>query len=180
MPRSDLGKIVTIIYVLPAISLSTINYLYCGKMVISLLKLVIILVETKLFKHKQIVRFQRKIIIFQFLQTVTCLEIYILFSTNFFMSNLSNLDIIYGIVIAFTTIGFGDIMYDREKFANSEFLTLLIVLQQTLFVLAFAMVASMIAAIIDALSATENTKEDGQSQCTKCSQKTLSVEEVDM
>ena len=102
---------------------------------------------------------------------------------NFFETNISILDFVYVVITTFTTVGFGDILHNHNKFADFEYFALLIIVQMTLFVLSFAMVASMIAAIIDALSTsgeTNETKVEEENESTKGSQQTLSVEEVDI
>ena len=156
--RSELGRWVTTFSTIPLITINAVTYIYCGTMTITAIKLLIIFIEKKMFKGNTIVRFNRKLIACQSIFMACAVASYILFTEYFLFKELSITDIVYVTVVTFTTVGFGDIMYDREKFADK--FAILVILNQLLFVMSFAMVASWITAITEMISNQSNKDED--------------------
>ena len=143
-----MGKIVTMIYVIPGISLNTAGFSACGNVMVNLIKLYIIWMETKILKHKRIVMFRRKVILLQILITMLVSAVYIAYEKSSVLSHLGMLDLLYFFVTTMTTIGFGDLTANRASFKGKVFIWK-IALELLLFLLVFAMIASIITAVTD-------------------------------
>ena len=160
--RSMLGKLMTMISMLPLIVLNTIYYCYFGNSAMTVLKLVIIAIESRIFKHKTITRFQRKLILSQLILMVAIISGYVLLIKRTSMKNETDFDIIYAAFVVFSTIGFGDVVYNRREFSEVEGFEFFIFFHQLFFVAAFAMVASLITTVIEIISRERKSDPNDQ------------------
>ena len=153
--RSQLGRWVTTISIVPLITLNAVTYIYCGALTLTIIKLFIISFERKVFKRKIIVCFNRKLLACQFILMVCAVTGYTVFAMHSRSKELNLTDLVYSTVVTFTTIGFGDVMYNnRDQFAEN--FTLFIFAHQILFIVSFAMVTSCITAITEMISNRSN------------------------
>ena len=79
---------------------------------------------------------------------------YTVFSMYTVIRDESITNIIYMIVVTFTTVGFGDVIFNRNQFAEN--FIILMLAHQIMFVVSFAMVASCITAITEMISNQSN------------------------
>ena len=150
----------TIILMIPLIAVNTTTYVYFGNMLLTLIKLLIISVENRIMKFQTIIRFQRKLIICQSLFTILFVVVYIVFAKAFFLEHLSRFEILYLAFVTFSTVGFGDVEFDPKQMQERKTYGGVLVLQQLLFVGAFAMVASLITAVSEVFSNERNNEKN--------------------
>ena len=98
---------------------------YASNIVLSLVQLLIIFMEHRLFKRQQITRYQRKIFITQILLLISCFTFQCITVAPFVVDANGNavsdwLSVLYFIFITFCTIGFGDYNMDYFKFFRTE------------------------------------------------------------
>ena len=163
------------IYAIPGITLNTATFSLCGNVMVILIKLCIIWMETKLLKHKRIVMFRRKVILIQTLMTLLASIAYMAYEKTNVQSHLGMLDLTYFFVVTMTTIGFGDVTNKQKNFLGNEFFWTMI-LEFFLFLLVFAMVASLITAIIDAF--TQGKDEEKSKDANEVTENEFAVKNI--
>jgi len=144
--RSKLGKMLTIVYAIPTITLSTITYVYCGNMVKNAAKVFIVTLEVKIAKRRQVHKLTLKTV---FLQLLLCITLILLFSLFFHLGDsmaLSYLDSFYFVMVTLLTIGFGDIVVDLEQLVENP---LIFLLGNMIFIFGLGTLASLITSLCD-------------------------------
>ena len=168
--RSQLGRWVTIISMIPLIVLNAVCYIYCGATVINIVKLLVVFIEERILKRSIIVWFNRKLLASQFVLMISAVSCYAVFAKNTFFQKLSTSDALYASIVTFTTVGFGDVVYTREDFAENFTITFLA--NQIFFLVTFAMVASCITAITEMVSNESNGQKGNDVQPSSVGEKT--------
>ena len=149
--KSFLGKLLTMIYAIFAIPLSTATIIFCGRVIMDAFKLTIIIFEQRVLKRQEIIYFKRKIIFFQVLFTCFVFSFY----TWFFRwitgyDKLSFFDSFYFTFTTVSTIGFGDILVTPDYIQLEMWIQIIINLAvYVLFFATISMVSSLISAITD-------------------------------
>ena len=144
--RSKLGKMLTIIYAIPTITISTITYVYCGNMVKNAVKVLVVTFEVKVMKRRQVHRLTLKTVLLQLLLCVTLILLFSLFFNMADSMGLSYLDSFYFVMVTLLTIGFGDIVVDLEKLVHYPHIFLL---GNVIFIFGLGTLASLITSLCD-------------------------------
>ena len=123
--QSALGKIVTMLYALVCIPITTMALYYSSNIVLSLVQIFIIFIEHRLLKRQQITRYQRKIFVTQIVLLSACFTFQCITVAPFVVDSDGNpvsdwLSIFYFNFITFCTIGFGDYNMDYLKYFRPE------------------------------------------------------------
>uniref|UniRef100_A0A7M5WYM0 Potassium channel domain-containing protein n=1 Tax=Clytia hemisphaerica TaxID=252671 RepID=A0A7M5WYM0_9CNID len=144
VPYSDLGKIVTMLYALPAVGLTLVLYSYAADILI----MVTYLVTAKIEK-----RFLNKIRICKYKTTMVqvFLSIFGFFGMSIILmleGERKTLDNFYLCFISLTTIGFGDIIYSSKDSLKNPWIY---VPQLIVFLFTMATVASTLSAVSELL-----------------------------
>ena len=152
VPRSQVGRGLTILFALCLIPLATTSVIFCGRALASMIKLFVVVFEERFLGRKRIVWFQRKFIIVQVGMSVSLMMIHALFYNKFILKNQTFLDAVYFTFITMSTIGFGDIVFDMEFFldTSAEMLTFLTIADVILFYMNFSMLAAIVGSATSA------------------------------
>ena len=146
-PRSDLGKMMTIVYSIPSIALGMSLYLSAGHIVTALTQTSVLLFYNKYMGRK----LDKKVfsVHVMVLQTVLTLVVWMIFSVVSMYSSFKPIDrFLDGVYFAFltiSTVGFGDFSYSSEAALNVSFF--LWVLHAILFCVGTGSIASIIGSI---------------------------------
>ena len=144
--RSDIGKLLTIIYAIPTITLSTITYIYCGQMVKNAVKLFILYVEIQFLKRNEVKKLALKTV---GLQLVLCIIIILMFAWFFTIADsmsLNFLDSFYFVMVTLLTIGFGDIVVDLQHLVTHPYI---FIIGDIIFIFGLGILASLITSLAD-------------------------------
>ena len=109
-----MGKIVTIIYGVPAIAFCMTLYIYSGNIVKSLVTLALIITHKRLFDTPKVHKLKIKVLIGEMVTSVVLLMLFAFPSNMATPEPLDYLDSIYFAFATITTIGFGDYSYNSE------------------------------------------------------------------
>ena len=111
--KSTLGRMLTILYALISIPCTSATLIYCGRLIVGIIKFLVVTFEGKLLKRKRIHYFQRKFITLQLLATVGSVMLFAYYHNSIVMSDDQNfLTSLYFAFVTVSTIGFGDIVPD--------------------------------------------------------------------
>ena len=141
-----MGKVLTVIFAIPAISMSTITYIYCGNMVKAIVKITIVSFEVRILKRRVI----RKLNLKTFCMQLCVCNAFILMLSGFSYysqsMNLSLVDSFYFNMVTLLTIGFGDIVFDLEYMVGNVHVFLM---GNIAFIFGLGTLASLIASLCD-------------------------------
>lgn len=153
MTRSLLGKIMTMLYAIPAIGVTVTMYSYAGKFINNITKIVLLLLEINLLKHERISHCAIKAFVGQILFSLFSLFILGMLVHHGNYKELSLIDSVYYGFITLTTIGFGDVYIPPEQLLESP-----VVFVTRLFIFFFGMgaVASVITSFGDLMAVQKN------------------------
>ena len=152
VPRSNTGKIFTMFYAVPGISLAVATYSYASCALIGITKCLLILLEIIFLKRKRIHNFNIKILICQIFMALSTLFIEAAFHSLKELENYSYLDAVYFTFITLTTIGFGDFDYEFRKHVEKPYFFLIVA---TIFLLGLGLVASVVSSMAEILLSAE-------------------------
>ena len=155
VPRSNTGKIFTMFYAVPGISLAVATYSYAACALIGITKCLLILLEINLLKRTRIRYFKIKVLICQIFMALSTLFIEAAFHTFKELENYGYLDAVYFTFITLTTIGFGDFNYDFRKHIEKPYFFLIVA---TIFLLGLGLVASVVTSVVEILLSTEQNE----------------------
>lgn len=153
VPASTLGKIVTMIYALPAIGVTVTMYSYAGKFINTVTKLFFVYLEIHLLKHKRIHNCSAKAFggqIFFALSSLLILGGLITYTEREMALSFS--DSLYYGFITLTTIGFGDIYIPPERLMEEPWV---FVIRLLVFFMGMGAVASAITGLSDMMMANK-------------------------
>ena len=171
--RSVLGKIVTMLFAVIAIPLTTSGLYMTSKQVNYLIQYIVLSVEHKILHRDKVVAFTRKTVLIQFLILAISFTAQCHLDRSFIVGpdgepDNDPLNNFYFHFIMTTTIGFGDFNYDYKKFFSESFdgdvsvvVTTFLATSYNLY-LTLTMVFSMINTLTDAFNvcSTKKKKKD--------------------
>ena len=145
-------------YAICFIPLATASAVIFGRVLSSLIKLLVVSVEEHLLARTRIVLFQRKFITVQVFTCASFMMFHAYFYHKTMFGNLTYLDSIYFTFVTMSTIGFGDLVYDAEFLNNLSYsiLVVLTVADSFMFYTSF----SLLASIIGSLTSVETDRSD--------------------
>ena len=156
VPRSNTGKIFTMFYAVPGISLAVATYSYAACALTGITKCLLILLEIIFLKRKRIHHFNIKILTCQIFMALSMLFIEAAFHSYKELENYSYLDAVYFKFVTLTTIGFGDLSLNIKKHAEKPYLFFVVAI---IFLLGLGLVASVVSSVAEILLSTEEKSE---------------------
>ena len=156
VPRSNTGKVFTMFYAVPGISLAVATCSYASCALICITKCLLILLEIILLKRKRVHNFKIKILICQIFMVLSTLFIEAAFHSNKELENYNYLDAVYFTFVTLTTIGFGDFNYEFWKYVEKPYFFLVVAF---IFLLGLGLVASVVTSMAEILLSTEEKSE---------------------
>lgn len=158
VPKSIMGKSLTMAYAIIGIPLTSATMFFCGRAISTLIKLVVVTIEERVLKKKQVSLLAAKTI---FIEVALLISLILVHSWYFKMTGLKDhhfFDAVYFVFITLSTIGFGDINFDANFFEKLDPLDKCWVFigDMSIFYVNFAMLASLINAIASLLTTTED------------------------
>ena len=148
VPYSDLGKIVTMLYALPAIGLTLVLYSYAADILIMVTYLVTAKIEKRIRNKVHICKYKTSVI-------QIALSIFGFFAMSIILmleGERKTLDNFYLCFISLTTIGFGDIIYSSKDSLKNPWIY---IPQLLVFLFTMATVASTLSAVSEVLKKNE-------------------------
>jgi len=158
--KSTLGRMVTVLYALIAIPCTTATLIYCGRFIVSIIKLVVVVFEGRLLKRNRIQYFQRKFITLQLLTTIGIVMVFAYYNYLVTVTDPNFLTSLYFTFVTVSTIGFGDIVHDPLYYFELSMLEIVMtgLFEFTLIFSAMSLVSAMISAVIN-IKAEESRKK---------------------
>ena len=153
---------VTILYALISIPCTSATLIYCGRLIVGIIKLIVVTFEGKLLKRKRIHYFQRKFIGLQLLATVGSVMLFAYYHNSIVAPSQSFSTSLYFVFITVSTIGFGDIVPGQSHYASSTLLEVAMtaLLEFNMIFTSMALVAAMISALTNIASEESGGREN--------------------
>ncbi|XP_066911098.1 potassium channel subfamily K member 9-like [Clytia hemisphaerica] len=150
VPKSELGKVLTIVYAIVGIPIATGSVVFCGRFITAIIKYLIIFFESKVLKRDEIVKFKPKVIIIQVVLAIKFILLLALFYKKTGLKHLSFFNSFYFTFISISTIGFGDIKYNFREYLDYTPLerTISDLVLYMLFYISFSLLASIISSCV--------------------------------
>jgi len=134
--------------------------IYCGRFIVSIIKLLVVVFEGRLLKRNRIQYFQRKFITLQLLTTIGIVMVFAYYNYLVTVTDPNFLTSLYFTFVTVSTIGFGDIVHDPLYYFELSMLEIVMtgLFEFTLIFSAMSLVSAMISAVMN-IKAEESRKK---------------------
>ena len=154
------GKIILMLYTVVGIPLSIAAYTYAAKFTIAVVSLAIETTESRLFNHKCVRHKQLKVLVTTLVLLILLVTAATYMTSKDDLDNLSRIDSVYFWFCTLSTVGYGDITFQLDRYVQNQPLLLFYILFTCVFGLGLiaTIVSSFIQIIVDS-KATEKAKQ---------------------
>lgn len=162
VPKTILGKMVTIIYAFPAIGITMTLNVYMGKFFVDCTSILVILFYTKVLKRTNISKLSLKVFCTQVILAAVLCILYGLSCQWQFPEKFQNFETsLYFAFTTFSTIGFGDYSLDYEVLFTENFAPYGLTIGSLIFYIGLGVMASVLASLGDLIvyKSSKNMKE---------------------